>query len=229
MTPRTTQVEANTSEWEGASFFGKWTFSFANPMLNAGMTKIIQTEDLLHVPTRYSSSNYAKILREEYKNAKAFGFLPRLMVAMIRMTLVDIVTVSVMALIDSGLMAIQPLFLQYLLEALLLEGDTSCYKWAAILSGTAIVQMFVRHALFFISMRFGWLWKNAATALIYDKLLSMDVNRLQNSGSSTGVMVNLISNDVARFEEFAPVRTSFIGCRLFASFISPLSSLHMLT
>lgn len=194
-----------TTEWEDASFISKWTFRFANQMLNTGLKRVIQVEDLLKVPAEYSSQNYVKMLKREYDRSRAIGFLPRLMVALIRMTFFDIAIVSVMALIDSGCMAIQPLFLQYLLEALIDHGDARCYQWAAVLSGTALLQMFVRHALFFISMRFGMLWKNAATALIYDKLLSMDMNRLQNSGSSTGVMVNLISNDVARFEEFAPV------------------------
>jgi hypothetical protein len=54
-------------------------------------------------------------------------------------------------------------------------------------------------------MRVGWAWKNTTTALIHDKLIGMDANKLQSSGASTGMMVNLISNDVARFEEFAVV------------------------
>lgn len=193
------------SEWEQASFYGKWTFSFANGMLATGLKKTLEHDDLLKIPERYSSTHYVKILREYYATSKAFWFLPRLMVAMIRMTLVETILVSFMALIDSGCMAVQPLFLQYLLESLIKTSSRECFQWAAILSGTAFVQVLVRHALFFISMRFGWLWKIASTTLIFDKLLSMDVNRLQNSGSSTGVLVNLISNDVSRFEEFAPV------------------------
>jgi len=51
----------------------------------------------------------------------------------------------------------------------------------------------------------GWNWKNASTALVHLKLLHLDSGVLQSSGSGTGMMVNLISNDVSRFEEFAIV------------------------
>ena len=54
-------------------------------------------------------------------------------------------------------------------------------------------------------MRVGWNWKNASTALVHLKLLHLDSGVLQSSGSGTGMMVNLISNDVSRFEEFAIV------------------------
>jgi len=54
-------------------------------------------------------------------------------------------------------------------------------------------------------MRLGWNWKNASTALVHLKLLHLDSGVLQSSGSGTGMMVNLISNDVSRFEEFAIV------------------------
>ena len=103
-------------------------------------------------------------------------------------------------------MVISPLFLQFLLESLQSGTSEECYLWAGVLSITAFVQIIARHALFFISMRCGWIWKNSGTALIHEKLLSMDATLLQQSGVSAGVMVNMISNDVARFEEFAAVR-----------------------
>jgi hypothetical protein len=193
------------SEWEEASFYGKWSFSFANTMLNAGQTEILELDRLLRPPKEYRTSHMVAILKDTYRTSKPFWFLPRLMVAMIRMTFVDSFLSAAMSFVDSGCMAIAPLFLQYLLQSLESSSTTECFMWAAILSGSAIFQVTVRHALYFIAMRTGWNWKNASTALIYDKLLTMDAGRLQNAGVGTGMMVNLISNDVARFEEFATV------------------------
>jgi ATP-binding cassette subfamily C (CFTR/MRP) protein 4 len=74
-----------------------------------------------------------------------------------------------------------------------------------LLSGIGFLQVFIHHVLYFHSMRVGWNWKNASTALVHLKLLHLYSGVLQSSGSGTGMMVNLISNDVSRFEEFAIV------------------------
>lgn len=54
-------------------------------------------------------------------------------------------------------------------------------------------------------MRAGLVWRNSVTALIYDALFRLRATTLQTT--VTGKMVNLISNDVSRFEEFAPVKS----------------------
>ena len=112
-------------------------------------------------------------------------------------------------------MVISPLLLNYLLESLENEDpDRTCYMYAALLSGVGFIQVIIHHVVFFITMRLGWNWKNVTTALIHEKLIQMDVNVLQSSGSGTGMMVNMISNDVARFEEFpivSPIYSSPIN------------------
>jgi ATP-binding cassette subfamily C (CFTR/MRP) protein 4 len=50
-------------------------------------------------------------------------------------------------------------------------------------------------------MRLGWNWKVASTGFIYKRLFSL--NSSTDNSFSTGGLVNLISNDVARFEEIA--------------------------
>lgn len=48
-------------------------------------------------------------------------------------------------------------------------------------------------------MRMGWQWKTAATGIIFNSLFKLrGINTV-----GTGKLVNLISNDVSRFEEFA--------------------------
>ncbi len=129
------------------------------------------------------------------------------MVALMKFCWVDLTIVAVMTVVDAASMLITPFLLSSLLAALEDDdSDSQCYMWAALLTGVAFFQVFNRHSYVFVAMRVGWNWKNATTALIHEKLIQMDVNILQSSGSSTGMMVNMISNDVARFEEFPLVR-----------------------
>ena len=133
------------------------------------------------------------------------------MIALFRFSYADLIFVSAFTVIDAACMLITPLLLNYLLKSLE-DGDpdSKCYMWAALLSGVAFLQVLCRHTYVFTAMWIGWNWKNATTALIHEKLIKMDVNILQSSGSGTGMMVNLISNDVARFEEFPIVSCHFL-------------------
>lgn len=202
-------LDEDLSEWENSSWFRKWTFSVANPMLAEGLKKPLEFDQLLHIPRKDFACNMLPILRETYRSSKAIGFLPRLMVALIRFTIVDVLYIFFITLFEAGCQLVTPLILSYLLDSLENDSDTECYKWAAILSGIALVQVVIHHIFVFIAMRTGWNWKNATTALIHEKLIQMDVNILQSSGSGTGMMVNMISNDVARFEEFTTVSSNF--------------------
>lgn len=201
--------ESELSEWERASFFSKWTFSVANPMLKQGEKAPLQFENLLHVPQKYNVSKTVVALRAAYAESRPFWFMPRLMVSLIKITYLDVLLIGLYTVLEAGCMVIMPLLLRYLLAALQDKPSSECYMWAGILSGVGLFQVSLHHALFFVSMRTGWLWKNTATALIHDKLIKMDVNKLQSSGAGTGMMVNLISNDVARFEEFTIVSRMF--------------------
>ena len=66
-------------------------------------------------------------------------------------------------------------------------------------------QVVSHHIGFLFTYRAGWNWKNSCTALIHDRLFYLNGGTLQGSSTSTGMLVNMISNDVARFEEFAVV------------------------
>jgi len=208
------------SEWERGSFLGKWTFSIANPMLKEGEKKPLEYDQLLHIPKRDRSEEMLPSFREAYNISKPLWFMPRLMVAQIRWAYVDVIFISVFTVLEAGCMVISPLLLNYLLESLENEDpDRTCYMFAALLSGVGIIQVIIHHVVFFVTMRLGWNWKNVTTALIHEKLIQMDVNILQSSGSGTGMMVNMISNDVARFEEFpvvslkfAPVSKTYASC-----------------
>lgn len=198
------------SEWELASFFEKWSFQVVNPMLKRGLEETLEFDQLLRIPCKDRSSRMVDALKIAYASSEPFWFMPRLMVALIKFSAPQVAFVAVFTTLDAALMVTLPLLLQYLLEALQRSAPLNdCFMWAGFLSGVAFTQVFVRHSLYFVAMRTGWNWKNASTALIHDKLILMDSTALQRSNASSGMMVNLISNDVARFEEFSTVCLRF--------------------
>ena len=81
------------------------------------------------------------------------------------------------------------------------------------------LQVLIHHVLFFYSMRVGWNWRSVTQALVFEHLLSLDSSSLENS--SKGNLVNLISNDVDKFERFTvfmcfSVTAPFEICAIFA-------------
>eukprot|EP01040_Poterioochromonas_malhamensis_P019260 gene19260-22703_t len=89
----------------------------------------------------------------------------------------------------------------FLLDALQNADSYKAYRWAGLIAALGVLQAIVHHILFFVTMRIGWNWRTSCTGLIYDALFKLegaDMHSVQN-----GKMVNMISNDVTRIEEFA--------------------------
>ena len=59
-------------------------------------------------------------------------------------------------------------------------------------------------------MRFGNNMKMSIIGLIFNKLFEIRGDTFESASTDTGRLVNLISNDVFRFEEAAVVSTSII-------------------
>lgn len=72
------------------------------------------------------------------------------------------------------------------------------YVYAAIISGTTLIQIhFIHHSMFHI-LHMGMRLRVAAVALVYRKSIRLTKSALAET--TVGQMVNLISNDVSRFE-----------------------------
>ena len=76
------------SEWDSSSFYGKWTFSAVNPLLNAGLTKTIQFEDFAKLDLRIGTILHAEKVEKADKLLKLeveLGFEKRTIVSGIAM------------------------------------------------------------------------------------------------------------------------------------------------
>jgi ATP-binding cassette subfamily C (CFTR/MRP) protein 4 len=194
------------SEWETASFWSKFTFSVANRMLKKGSTSDLQFDDLVEITKNDFSNVLVEELKIQYKKSTAFYFIPKLFVAFFNTNRQIWILISLFMLLEGIIRILLPVSLIFLLGALNNKSlKTEQYQWAFIISGLSLFQSFVHHIVFYFSMKIGWNWKNACTALIHEKLFELNASTLQSSGNGAGKLVNLISNDVARFEDLSAV------------------------
>lgn len=193
-------------EWDTSTIWGRWSFSVCNEMLNRGVTKTLEFDDLMQIPTTDQSTKLMRILKMHYRNSTAFWFIPRLFVAMLKAAgMQNILAVTFFMVLESVFRVALPIALIYLLTALQTGTTSECYIWAGVMSFLGFGLIVSHHVGFLFSYRVGWNWKTACTALIHDRLFYLDGGTLQASNTGTGMMVNLISNDVQRFEEFGVV------------------------
>ena len=133
------------SEWEKASFFGKWTFSVANPMISKGMDKPHQTiDDLMLLSKADFSGPLVKELMHQYGlRRKFFYFLPRLVFSFIKAHWSDWILVHTLAACEGCTRIASPVVIKFLLQSLAEQGPTGradSFKYAGILGILNLVQ-----------------------------------------------------------------------------------------
>jgi ABC-type multidrug transport system fused ATPase/permease subunit len=206
------------NEWENASHWSKWTFSVANRILSKEASRGFKHDDLVQISKDDSSSELVKKLRKTYENSKTFYFIPKLFIALFNINRKAWIFISLLMLLDGIIRILLPVSLIFLLGALnepTLKNDQ--YYWACVISILSISQAFVHHTAFYCAIKIGWNWKNACIALIHEKLFELNLNTLQVSGNNSGKLMNMISNDVARLEDFATVFIYLILFKIYNS------------
>lgn len=203
------------SEWESANLFNKWTFSCVTPMLNIGYNRALRLEELMKLPKKDHVEDLSNRMQMYFETSRAqFGF-PRLMVAAIKTVAWDSMVVNFYSVIEGFVRIASCVVLRLLLAALQYPTDPEksreAYMWAGILGAIGVSQAIIHHILFLLSMKTGNNVKIAVMGMIYKRLFKLKSNALMSQG--TGKMVNLISNDVSRFEDFATFQ-SFFHCSL---------------
>ena len=200
-------------EWDTANLYDRWTFTLAAEMIERGYKTPLKMHDLMKLPHNDHVSGLVKSLEDALAKTDGKGFLgmPRVLVALFKARSSQIWIILFFCITEGLIRIASPALLFNLVEGLQerTHGDdfTGVYIIAGILGVLAIVQTFVHHILFFMTMRVGWQWKASVIALLYQNLFKMNAASLSSTG--TGKLVNLVSNDVSRYEEFAVFMTFF--------------------
>ncbi|KAI9354057.1 hypothetical protein DFJ73DRAFT_827739 [Zopfochytrium polystomum] len=191
---------------QDSSFLSRWLFAYMNPIIALGAKRLLQPDDYLplddqdgslHIADRIQSSWKAELNRNASNPEKA-----RLWRAIIYGFGVQYLWPGLASLAESIVKIGEALVLGLLLDWFRKPGG-SLSEGFLIAFGLALctlVHAFLHHVEFFLSMRVGMQLRVGFIAAIYQKCLRLSISHT----SSTGAIVNLVSNDVQRFEDAAP-------------------------
>ncbi|ORY35158.1 P-loop containing nucleoside triphosphate hydrolase protein [Rhizoclosmatium globosum] len=176
------QTDKRFRRRQSVSFPSRWLFFYINEAIARGRKKTLGSEDWAYLDDSDDSTKLAD----------------------------EILTVLVGNLLEEGLMLVSA----YILSLLLLwfkqdssERDFSQgIGYALILSVVGVVTAIIRHGSRWINTKLGMVLRVSFIAAIYRKCMNLSISHT----SSTGFIVNLIANDLNRFEE-ASVVFLFIG------------------
>jgi ATP-binding cassette subfamily C (CFTR/MRP) protein 4 len=97
------------------------------------------------------------------------------------------------------------------------DNAIAAYGYAAGMVACAIVAGMLHHVFFFEAWRGGMRWRAAASALIFEKALTLRLDAL--AAVSAGRVVNLMTNDVERFSKLAQMAAYLVVAPLEAAVI----------
>ncbi|KAK7479006.1 hypothetical protein BaRGS_00029767, partial [Batillaria attramentaria] len=179
-----------------------------NPLFKKGRTQELETEDMYNVCPEDSSGKLGTDLEQEWmkelkKREESGGRVkPSLLKALFRLFGLRYMLLGIIVFSEEAVRVVQPLLLGGLIRYFTPNSTTSItevYLYAMGVSLCAILLAVAHHPYFFGVTRMGMQMRVACCSLMYKKAL-----RLSNSAmgqTTVGQIVNLMSNDVNRFDQ----------------------------
>ncbi|CAC5381267.1 ABCC4 [Mytilus coruscus] len=188
-------------EWQIPSIW------WLNPLFKIGYKRRLEVDDMYNVCEQDSSDNLGDRLEKEWNKElrkRESGGKPSLLKCLIRMFGVEYALLGVILFIEEGTKIAQPLFLGQLIRYFTpgsTVSSTDAYLYAMGVSLCAIILAIFHHPYFFGVQRIGMQLRVACCSLLYRKALRLNNTALGQT--TTGQIVNLMSNDVNRFDTAA--------------------------
>lgn len=186
---------------QDASLYDQIFYSYFNGLLQRGNHKDLGVNDFAPVEDADKAEDMAREITNEWKEMEKKGN-PSLLRVLIKVYGGRYAFAGIPFFLEFWVQLSQGYFLAKLLEWIAdPSGDKYLgYYYAAGISLDAFLYGLVHHLEWFITIRTGMQVRVGLIATIYQKCLNLS---LANT-SSTGLIVNLVSNDVQRFEDLAP-------------------------
>ncbi|GFQ66175.1 hypothetical protein TNCT_86262 [Trichonephila clavata] len=192
--------------WTTANFFSRLFFWWLNPLFVKGRKGNLKLPDIYDCPYVDSSEKVGERMQKEWerelKKLKE-GKTPSLVKATLRTFGLSYCLNGIYTLIEECFIhVLQPIFLGYLIEhfsRMKTLTETSLYIFTAAVCLLAAMFVFTHHKYFFGAQRIGMRLRIACCTLLYRKSLKLSQSAL--SRTTVGQMVNLLSNDVNRFDQ----------------------------
>ncbi|XP_013924730.1 PREDICTED: multidrug resistance-associated protein 4 [Thamnophis sirtalis] len=201
--------KANPS-WD-ANFCSRLFFCWLNPLFVIGHKRKLEEDDMYKVLTEDSSKVLGETLQwywdKEVQKAEKEARTPRLTKAIILCYWKSYLMLGCFTLVEETLILIQPVFLGMIIGYFEKIGSTHAdenalayaYVSAAALSVCTLILAITHHLYFYHVQRAGMKLRVAMCHMIYHKALRLSNTAM--SKTTTGQIVNLLSNDVNKFDQ----------------------------
>ncbi|KAJ3384518.1 hypothetical protein HDU92_003552 [Lobulomyces angularis] len=190
---------------EDSSFFSKLSFQYLNQLLKEGLTKKLDLDSFPDI----DSFNESKFLSESVmknwnkqvlKNGKEEA---RLLKSLWKAFGSEYCKAGLCLLIESIVRVGQALITALFLDFFAIKYSSANLNYAILLAlgliMTQVIMVSINNVGFYLVSKLGMQVRVSLITLIYEKLLTLNVSHT----SSTGLIVNLMSNDVQRFEDIS--------------------------
>ncbi|KAI8907576.1 P-loop containing nucleoside triphosphate hydrolase protein [Powellomyces hirtus] len=201
--PRREEKYTPTPERESSSFLAQWTFSYMDEMVGRGMRRTVSASEFPSVERADESEQLSTRLLDAWSvEQNSRGPNAKLWRAAYKVFGPCYLLAGIAYFGESCAKLGQGISLGYILKWFQNPAGESPegLLLALALSGCVITHAVLHHVVFFLGDRYGMQMRVAFIAAIYRKCLNLSVSNT----SSTGLIVNLVSNDVQRFEDAAP-------------------------
>jgi hypothetical protein len=207
MTPEDDVRATKPCPLDTSSVFSRLTFSWVAPLIRDGSARPLQGEDMFGLQGQDTAASLVARLEAAWEaQLQQRPTRPSLPRAILSAWGGDFAKIVLYTAFEDSTRIVQPLLLLLLVRDLRnydVGGDAvppawRAYVYAVLLALFGVLQVFLHHILFFRSMRAGWQLRSATIGLINRKVLRLKGSALADT--STGQIVNLVSNDVWRFD-----------------------------
>lgn len=189
-----------------ANPLSKLFFWWVNPLFKKGYVRTLEVEDMYNPcpedQSEYLGGRLEKEWEKEVVRTKGTKKKPSLVRALFRIFGLEYILLGFVLFMEEATKVIQPLLLGGLIRYFTPNSTvskTESYLYAMGVSLCAVMLAVAHHPYFFGVQRIGMKMRIACCSLLYRKSL-----RLSNAGlgqTTTGQIVNLMSNDVNRFDQ----------------------------
>ncbi|XP_060989196.1 ATP-binding cassette sub-family C member 4-like [Dama dama] len=209
MLPRYPEVKPNPLQ--KANLCSRLFFWWLNPLFKIGHKRKLEEDDIYSVLPEDRSQHLGEELQgywdQEVLRAQKDVREPSLMKAVTKCYGKSYLILGMLTFLEEGTRVVQPIFLGKMISYVENYHPTDsaalheAYGYAAGLSACVLVWAVLHHLYFYHIQRVGMRLRVAVCHMIYRKTLCLSTSAMGKT--TTGQMVNLLSNDVSRFDQVA--------------------------
>ncbi|XP_042110943.1 ATP-binding cassette sub-family C member 4-like isoform X2 [Ovis aries] len=194
---------------QDANFCSRLFFCWLNPLFKIGYKRRLEEDDMYSVLPEDRSQHLGEELQgywdQEVLRAEKDAREPSLMKAILKCHWKSYLVLGFFILLEEATRVVQPIFLGKIINYVENSNRTDsaalqgAYGYAAGLSACVLVWAVLHHLYFYHIQRVGMRLRVAVCHMIYRKVLRLSSSAMGKT--TTGQIVNLLSNDVNRFDQ----------------------------